>query len=322
MNCAKHPESPVAAYCRTCGKALCETCKRDVHGVIYCEDCLATRLAGQRPATAPQVVVAPAGGPHPAVAGVLAGFFPFGVGQAYNGQYARGFVYLIVFIALIWAVNHGGPAEVIFGLGIAAFWFFQLIDAVRSAHQIRSGMPVSDPFGVDNLFGPGGRPAVTAVAPAVSAAVDTSAGAGGTEDVSSRPSSRAVPIGALILIILGVLFLIGNLGYLHFHWFGEFWPVILVAIGVWLLVDRWAMIVGGTPHGRRQLMAPVVLLVVGGTFLAQSVADVSFGRTWPLILIAIGVVLMWQRIAPPPSQPPSGTEPSQPETPVEQGQER
>ncbi len=34
MNCAVHPDAPVAAYCRTCGKALCENCKRDVRGVI------------------------------------------------------------------------------------------------------------------------------------------------------------------------------------------------------------------------------------------------------------------------------------------------
>ncbi len=339
MNCAKHPESPVAAYCRTCGKALCESCKRDVRGVIYCEDCLATRLAGEKAGAAPAVVVTTgAGSPHPGLAGVLAGFFPFGVGQAYNGQYARGFVYLIVFIALVWATDHGGPADVIFGLGLAAFWFFQLIDAVRSASALRAGLPAPDPFGIDNLFGPGGRPApqrgpqVTQIAPApaqptpasafVQAAPAAEPQPAGTETVCCPPTSRAVPIGAVILIIVGVLFLVGNLGYMHFHWFGEFWPMILVAIGVWLLVDRWNLITSGTAQGRRHLMAPVVLLVLGGTFLAQSVRDVSFGRTWPLLLIAIGLVLIWQRVAPTRSSPPSGTEPSQAETPVEQKQER
>ena len=44
MNCVNHPEVPPIAYCRTCGKALCEMCKRDVRGVIYCEDCLAAHI--------------------------------------------------------------------------------------------------------------------------------------------------------------------------------------------------------------------------------------------------------------------------------------
>lgn len=38
MNCAIHPEVAGTAFCRTCGKSLCEECKRDVRGVIYCED--------------------------------------------------------------------------------------------------------------------------------------------------------------------------------------------------------------------------------------------------------------------------------------------
>ena len=39
MNCAVHNQSQAVAYCRTCGKALCEDCKRDVMGAVYCEPC-------------------------------------------------------------------------------------------------------------------------------------------------------------------------------------------------------------------------------------------------------------------------------------------
>ena len=46
MNCAKHTEVPATAFCRTCGKALCGDCTRDVRGVIYCEGCIADRLSG------------------------------------------------------------------------------------------------------------------------------------------------------------------------------------------------------------------------------------------------------------------------------------
>ena len=49
---------------------------------------------------------------------------------------------------------------------------------------------------------------------------------------------RKEPIGAIILIALGLLFLLG-----HFDWFSgrmfEFsWPVLLIGLGVWLMVRR------------------------------------------------------------------------------------
>ncbi len=49
---------------------------------------------------------------------------------------------------------------------------------------------------------------------------------------------RREPIGAIVLIALGVLFLMG-----HFDWFSgrmfEFtWPVLLIGLGVWLIVRR------------------------------------------------------------------------------------
>ena len=104
MNCANHPDITSVAYCRTCGKALCANCTRTVRGVIYCENCLAERLEGvQPPATAYQPFVQPSGavppqpggGPNPTVAGILAGFFPFGVGAVYCGQYAKALAHLL-----------------------------------------------------------------------------------------------------------------------------------------------------------------------------------------------------------------------------------
>ena len=44
MNCAIHNDTPATAYCRTCGKAMCAQCTREVKGVIYCEDCIANSL--------------------------------------------------------------------------------------------------------------------------------------------------------------------------------------------------------------------------------------------------------------------------------------
>ena len=50
MNCATHSDTAAVAFCRTCGKPLCNQCTRDVRGVIYCEACLAARMEGTAPA--------------------------------------------------------------------------------------------------------------------------------------------------------------------------------------------------------------------------------------------------------------------------------
>ncbi len=45
-------------------------------------------------------------------------------------------------------------------------------------------------------------------------------------------------IGAAVLIVLGVLFLLDNLNILPFDEVWRFWPIALIALGVFLLVDR------------------------------------------------------------------------------------
>jgi hypothetical protein len=49
----------------------------------------------------------------------------------------------------------------------------------------------------------------------------------------------------------------------------------------------------------RGIMGAVVLLTIGFLFLIENFSrhDLNFGRTWPLLLIAIGVVKMLQRSA-------------------------
>ncbi len=211
MNCAVHTDQPAAAYCRTCGKALCESCKRDVRGVIYCEDCIAARVQGTAPPppvnAAAAAYVPPAvpvsGGPNPALATILAIFFPFGVAPVYLGQYAKGLTHLLIFAFLCVGANQAGNgADVVFGLGIAFWWVYQLIDANRSAKALLAGQPVPDPFGLGRALG--------------------------TEHLTPQN----VPIGAIILIGIGVLFLLQNVGFFHFHWVGKLWPLILIALGL------------------------------------------------------------------------------------------
>jgi hypothetical protein len=243
MNCANHVDVPATAFCRTCGKPLCSTCVRDVRGVIYCEECLASHLSGTTPppgstAVPPGVEPRPTGLPRPGVAAIL-GFIP-GVGAMYNGEFAKGFVHVLIFATLIWMTDH---LSGLFGLGIAAFIVYMPVEAYQTARAREMGLPAPDPFGFNNLFSSGfgtPRPAPGAPvgAPAnVVAATDNPETVPPVEPLTEEPPSR-VPVGAFILIGLGVLFLLGELGALHFDWIWRFWPLILIAIGVRVLMQR------------------------------------------------------------------------------------
>jgi hypothetical protein len=56
------------------------------------------------------------------------------------------------------------------------------------------------------------------------------------------------PVGAALLIGLGALFLLDNLGIPVFHHLGRYWPVLLIVIGVILLQKRMGGR-GGPPPG-------------------------------------------------------------------------
>ena len=49
---------------------------------------------------------------------------------------------------------------------------------------------------------------------------------------------RKEPIGAIVLIALGVLFLLGQLDLFSGRLFEYFWPMLLIGLGVWLIVRR------------------------------------------------------------------------------------
>ena len=42
----------------------------------------------------------------------------------------------------------------------------------------------------------------------------------------------------VILIVLGCLFLAQNFGLLDWYWLRQWWPLILIGVGLWSIVDR------------------------------------------------------------------------------------
>jgi hypothetical protein len=290
MNCANHPDIAPMAYCRTCGKPLCANCTRDVKGVIYCENCLAERLQGVQPTGVPPAAgfvssasapIAPGTGPNPAVAGILAGFFPFGVGAVYTGQYAKGLAHLVTFTLLVWGetVIDNAGLNTILGLGIAFFYVYQIIDSVRTAKALQMGEPAPDPLGLGQAFGAGDK-------------VETS----------------KVPTAAIVLIGLGTLFLLQTVGIFEFN-ADRVWPVFVIALGVWLFAKRWGWI-GSSYLSRdrayrmRGMVGPVVLVTVGVLSLIESFNGPGWHRTWPVLLLAIGITKLLERQTPPPPAPP------------------
>lgn len=293
MNCATHNDVAAVAFCRTCGKALCNQCTRDVRGVIYCENCLAARMEGApvQPGYTPGQTVYPPGsapnapgfvpagsppagsGPNPAVAGILAGFFPFGVGAVYCSQYAKGLAHLVIMVLLIVGVSSDVPwyMSMMLGIGIGFFYLYQIIDAVRSAKAIQMGQPAPDPFGLAQTFGAG-----------------------------EKFEGAKVPAGAAILIGLGVVFLLHTAGLFEIG-MGVFVSLILILLGVWLFAKQWGMMGGGSPGmcrcercRTRKLMGPSILVTLGVLFLLDSTSRIGFHRTWPAILLVIGVVKLMQ----------------------------
>lgn len=288
MNCANHPENEAVAYCRTCGKSLCSRCTRDVKGVIYCENCLADRLGAVTPPVAPPMPgvmpstasITPSSGPNPTVAGILAGFFPFGVGAVYAGQYAKGLAHLLIFFGLCYGASEAQGIEWLFGISIAFFYVWQIIDAVRTARAIQLGQPAPDPLGLGHTFGAGDR-------------VDT----------------KKVPVAAIVLIALGALFLLQTLGVFEFS-AGQVGPLLLIALGVWLLAKRLGILPStGGSDSTRGLTGPVFLITLGGVLFVEHIGGPSFHRTWPLLFLAIGITKLLERqgtLPPPPPSYPGG----------------
>ncbi len=228
--CANHPTVPAVAFCRTCGKPLCDQCKKEVRGVVYCEDCLVAHLQNVMPppgvAAPPPGVpyvdpqtgyVRPPGTPNPTLAAFL-GFIP-GVGAFYNGQYSKGVIHVLMFPALIMLTDREGTL----GILIPFYFFYMAWDAYRTARSRLTGEPVPDPLGINNLFGIE-NPKQADVAEAMAVPPAAQKGVSG------------VPVGAVVLIGLGLLFLVGD--YSH-RIFENAVPLALMAIGVWRGIQVW-----------------------------------------------------------------------------------
>jgi hypothetical protein len=102
-----------------------------------------------------------------------------------------------------------------------------------------------------------------------------------------KADSRLIP--GLVIVVLGVLLMLDNLGVLEIERLWRFWPVILIAFGLHRILEQ--------PGQRRGF--GLVLLVVGIVFQLRNFGWmplnlVHLEQYWPLILIVVGVHAIWR----------------------------
>ncbi len=213
MKCAVHSDVDAAGYCRNCGKAMCSACVRPVRDVLYCEDCLATVVGIPSPQAAGAAAVPAAGAPvappsatngrragSPALAFILGFLFP-GLGAVYNGEYNKALIHIVVFATFVFGLSSDmdGGMKAVLGILLAGFIFYMAFDSMRTAESQRRGVVSADPL---------------------------------------ESWSKDRPIGPIILIVLGVLFLLNNFNWFPFYRIERFWPLILIAVGVLMFRNR------------------------------------------------------------------------------------
>jgi hypothetical protein len=216
MNCQNHPETPATAYCRACGKPVCDQCRHDAGGTVFC----AEHMPAPPPIPDPgPTVTPPASGPSPytatgsyAYSDVSPGLAFFlgtipGVGAIYNGQYAKGLVHAVIWGLLMSMADSRAARDLqpVFIILVIAWWFYMAFEAYHTARKRRAGEPVDEYSSILNLTG--GR--------------------------------NHVPIAGITLIGLGALLLLHTLDLLDFEYVARFWPVLLIAAGAYLLAGRF-----------------------------------------------------------------------------------
>ncbi len=246
MNCQIHPESPATAYCRTCGMPVCDACRRDAFGTVYCpEHAPAASVGGsqQGPVGASSPVPPPGLGAVPPTAGfapptmpppgyTATGAYPPGtvfvqparagtvspalafflglipgVGAIYNGQYAKGIVHGLVW-GLLMSIADSRAAHGLEPIFVMLVIVWWAYMAIE-AHRTAHLIAAGQP--VDEF----------------------------SSIVSVHGRGEQAVVAGVVLMVLGVILLLRTLNVLDIdELLARYWPVLLIAGGAWLLWSR------------------------------------------------------------------------------------
>jgi hypothetical protein len=90
-------------------------------------------------------------------------------------------------------------------------------------------------------------------------------------------------------MLAGVLLILDEAGVLRVGGLGRLWPLLLVGLGI----ARLAMAQQGDSR-----QGAFWLLVVGGVFSIDHFLGYRVHHTWPLVIVAVGVGLVWGALRP------------------------
>ncbi|MFQ5737400.1 MAG: LiaI-LiaF-like domain-containing protein [Acidobacteriota bacterium] len=127
-----------------------------------------------------------------------------GLGQIYVGYYRQGFINILVVASLITLLSaEAGALTPLLALFMAFYWLYNLVDAGRRAAFYNQAL-----VGLDPLHLP---------------------------EEMEMPSSQGALLGGVVLLLLGLLFLGHNLLQIPLEWLEDWWPVVLIGIGGYLV---------------------------------------------------------------------------------------
>lgn len=89
----------------------------------------------------------------------------------------------------------------------------------------------------------------------------------------------------LLIIAAGILLLLKSLGFVSDYNVGDFWPVILIVIGLGKILQ---------PKKHRQLYWGFIITAVGTLFLLNNMGYISFwfNDLWPILIILVGIEIL------------------------------
>jgi hypothetical protein len=129
----------------------------------------------------------------PSLAAFLA-IFP-GMGAIYNGNIIKGITYMLVFAVLIVLTDNANePDAVVFGLLIAGFYIFQIIDSYNEAGKINQNVLAEE------------NPASN------------------REDLSL--------FAAIVVLVIGIVFQLANFDLVTYRQVTRLWPLVLIVFGI------------------------------------------------------------------------------------------
>lgn len=275
MNCATHQDSTAVGFCRECGRALCETCRRESQGVIYCEDCSA-RLFGAEPVVADAAVAAEAAPirMEPSEAGPMdSGSIEPGApgsgsdeprlpvsGPSESGPTWPGQASPPIAAAPLPPPHPPAPREeaiVNDGPSPALAFILGLVPGVGAVYNGQYAKAVLQVVLLGGVFSLIRSKAASGLEPLLiplvilfffympldSLRTARSLRRGESVDEFSGPFSlrelaRSSPVAGIVLIAAGIVILLHSLGYWHIGDLLPFWPAILIAMGVYMVYER------------------------------------------------------------------------------------